>query len=64
MIVVCSYVTNSLNGLWLSLGWAAGFMLPLIIATNQVVNLRNVKNPAISMGGVRVYPSAPGAQQF
>jgi len=40
MIIVCSYVTNSLNGLWLSLGWTAGFLLPLIIFTNQVIKLR------------------------
>lgn len=47
-IIVCSYLTNSLNALWFALGWAAAFLIPLLIFANQTAKTRNQDNITIS----------------
>ena len=47
-IIICSYVTNSLNALWFALGWAAAFLVPLLIFANQTSKTRNQDNITIT----------------
>jgi len=47
-IIICSYVTNSLNALWFALGWAAAFLIPLLIFANQTSKTRNQDNITIT----------------
>nr|XP_032633934.1 prominin-1-A-like isoform X2 [Chelonoidis abingdonii] len=63
--VACSYVVDSLNGFWFSLGWCTMFLLPgLILAVRLAKFYRRMKIADIYESNGEALEMSPSATQF